>query len=83
MGPLAYPWNSPRIRNCEERNMANDNDLPSLLNDRQVATALNCSRSSVWRLTENGTLPRPLKISGMTRWRRSDIEALTAGGAQA
>ena len=63
--------------------MSDTTPLPPLLNDREVAAALNCSRSSVWRLTENGTLPRPLKISGMTRWRRSDIEALTAGGAQA
>jgi len=63
--------------------MEKDSDIPALLNDRQVATALNCSRSSVWRLTENGTLPAPIRISGLTRWRRADIEALVAGGVTA
>lgn len=63
--------------------MSDTTPLPPLLNDREVAAALNCSRSSVWRLSESGALPRPLKISGLTRWRRADIEALVAGGPQA
>lgn len=49
-----------------------------LLTVKQVAETLSCGVSTVWRLVRSGDLPQPIKIGGSTRWRRADIEALTA-----
>jgi predicted DNA-binding transcriptional regulator AlpA len=49
-----------------------------LMTDRQVADFLQCSRGTVWRLTAQGALPAPVRIAGMTRWRRDDIATLAA-----
>jgi predicted DNA-binding transcriptional regulator AlpA len=51
-------------------------DLSPFLTDKMVATFLRCSRGTVWRLTADGVLPPPVRIAGMTRWRRADIAAL-------
>jgi predicted DNA-binding transcriptional regulator AlpA len=48
---------------------------------RDVAAHFGCSVSTVWRLTAAGKLAQPIKIGGMTRWHRTDIEALFAGKA--
>lgn len=44
-----------------------------LLSDREVATQLDCGRSTVWRWASEGILPQPLKIGGLSRWRQSWI----------
>ena len=49
-----------------------------LLSDRDTAALLGCGRSTVWRWTAEGVLPKPTKIGGMSRWRLSDIEAVIA-----
>lgn len=49
-----------------------------LLTVKDVACTLNMGVTTVWRLTKNGDLPRPIKIGNATRWRRSEIEALYA-----
>jgi excisionase family DNA binding protein len=62
-------------------------DLPAslLLNDREVATLLGCSRSTVWAWLDAGEFPEPRRFgrsrmsdgrqrSGRTFWRREDIE---------
>jgi predicted DNA-binding transcriptional regulator AlpA len=40
------------------------------------------SESSVWKKSRSGAIPKPVKIEGFTRWRRSEIdkyvESLTA-----
>jgi predicted DNA-binding transcriptional regulator AlpA len=48
-----------------------------LMTAPEVAAYFGCNVSSVWRWTRNGVLPKPVKIAGLTRWRRSEIEALT------
>lgn len=52
---------------------------PQLLTVRQVAALLNIGTSSVWRHVRNGTLPKPVRIVGTTRWRRADLLALVDG----
>lgn len=54
-----------------------------LLTVNEVAEYFGCNVSTIWRWAKNGTLSKPLKIAGITRWRRSDIEALTAAEAAA
>ena len=55
----------------------------TLLTDREVAAILGCSRSSLWRWAADGTVPRPLRIGGMSRWRQSDIKGLIDQAAEA
>jgi predicted DNA-binding transcriptional regulator AlpA len=42
------------------------------------AALLDCSKATFWRRVADGTIPPPIKIGGMSRWRRSDIEAVIA-----
>ncbi|WP_374646663.1 helix-turn-helix transcriptional regulator [Tabrizicola sp.] len=54
--------------------------MPSgLMTSREVAGHFNCNVSTVWRWLRQGILPKPVKIAGSTRWRREEIEAMTAG----
>lgn len=38
----------------------------------------SCSRTTIWRWVKGGVLPEPRRIGGLKRWRRAEIEALTA-----
>jgi predicted DNA-binding transcriptional regulator AlpA len=51
-----------------------------LVSALQVAELLAVSCRTVWRLDSGGRLPRPVKIGGQTRWRRSEIENWIAAG---
>jgi predicted DNA-binding transcriptional regulator AlpA len=46
-----------------------------LLSDHAGSALLGISRSTFWRRVADGTLPRPLKLGGVTRWRRTDLLA--------
>jgi predicted DNA-binding transcriptional regulator AlpA len=46
-----------------------------LIRDTQGAALLACSKATFWRRVADGTLPPPIKIGGMSRWRLSEIEA--------
>jgi predicted DNA-binding transcriptional regulator AlpA len=47
-----------------------------LLSDTEVGEILGVSARTVWRMLATNELPPPIKISGLTKWRRSDIEAM-------
>ncbi len=47
-----------------------------LITDREGAALIGCSRATWWRRTADGTLPQPLRIGGLTRWRMSDVQKL-------
>lgn len=49
-----------------------------LLRDREVAQILSVAVSTVWEYANSGTIPKPMKIGGSTRWVRSEIEAVLA-----
>ena len=49
---------------------------PALLTIRQVAGMLSMDERSVRRRVSDGTIPPPLKLGRLSRWRRLDIEAL-------
>ena len=49
---------------------------PVLLSDQGVAALLDMSRASVWRRVNDKTLPQPIRIGGLTRWSRAEIEAV-------
>lgn len=49
-----------------------------LITVKDVEAALSCSRSTIWRRVKDGTIPAPIKICGLTRWRANEIAALIA-----
>ena len=46
-----------------------------LLNDRRASALLCISKATLWRHVQAGILPRPVKIGGVTRWRRDELLA--------
>lgn len=49
-------------------------DQPLLLSDKSAATLLGISRATFWRRVTDKSLPQPLRLGGVTRWRREDLE---------
>lgn len=49
-----------------------------LLTAPEVADYFNVNVSTIWRWVKKGVLPAPVRIAGSTRWRRQEIEAVTA-----
>jgi predicted DNA-binding transcriptional regulator AlpA len=39
----------------------------------EAAALLSMGKSTFWREVTRGTLPAPVKVGGMTRWRVSDL----------
>ena len=61
-------------------------DAASLLDVRAVARLLGCSTRHVYRLSDGGRMPPPVKLGALVRWRRSGpdgIEAWIAAGCPA
>lgn len=44
-----------------------------LIKDGEAAGMLGCSKATFWRRVADGTIPRPVKIGGMSRWPQSEI----------
>ena len=55
-------------------------DLPAMLTVHEIARMLNCSARTVYRLTDSGRMPRPVKLGAMVRWPREVIESWVAMG---
>ena len=49
-----------------------------LYSDRDAAALLGCGRSTLWRWSAEGVIPKPLKIGGMSRWKLSDLQSVIA-----
>ena len=47
-----------------------------LVRDGDAAELLGCSKATFWRRVADGTIPKPLKIGGMSRWPLSEIIAV-------
>jgi len=51
--------------------------VPALVADREAAALFAISRATFWRRVNDGTLPQPIRIGGVTRWRTDKLmEAL-------
>ncbi|MEN8949917.1 helix-turn-helix transcriptional regulator [Planktotalea arctica] len=50
--------------------------IDQLIRDREGAALLGCSKATWWRRVADGTLPKPIKIGGLSRWKLSDVAAL-------
>lgn len=49
-----------------------------LIRDIDAAGILGCSRATLWKMVKLGTVPQPIRIGSLTRWRKSDIADLIA-----
>ena len=47
-----------------------------LLRDVEAAEILACSRATFWQRVADGTVPRPIKFGGASRWPLSEILAV-------
>jgi len=55
-------------------------ETPAMLTVHEVARMLNCSARTVYRLTDSGRIPRPVKLGALVRWPRDAVEKWIAGG---
>lgn len=46
----------------------------AMLTAEEITHVVNCSPRTVHRLADEGVLPSPVRIGGMLRWWRPDIE---------
>lgn len=53
---------------------------PALLDVQRIARLLACSPRHVYRLTDAGKMPRPVKLGALVRWNRAVVEAWIAEG---
>lgn len=44
-----------------------------LIRDTDASQMLGCSKATFWRRVADGTIPKPVKIGGMSRWPLSEI----------
>jgi excisionase family DNA binding protein len=56
--------------------------LSALLDIRAVAQLLDCSPRHVYRLSDAGRMPAPLKLGALVRWSRQSIEGWIANGCK-
>ena len=49
-------------------------DGPGFLSRSGLAEYLDVSPDTVSRMVEAGELPRPIKVRGMDRWRRAEVD---------
>lgn len=54
-----------------------------LLDVQGVAGLLGCSARHVYRLSDAGRMPRPVKLGGLVRWSRDSILDWIAAGCPA
>lgn len=46
---------------------------PELVEVRQLAQMLACSERTIWRLSDGGKMPAPVRIGRLVRWSRQAI----------
>lgn len=51
-----------------------------LLDVQAVAGMLDCSPRHVYRMSDGGRMPRPLKLGALVRWRTAEIHEWIAAG---
>lgn len=53
---------------------------PVLLDVQAVAEMLNCSVRHIYRLSDGGRMPAPVKLGALVRWRAVQIQEWIAAG---
>jgi len=53
---------------------------PATYDVRDIAALLSCSERTARRHADQGIIPRPMKLGGLLRWNRAEIDAWLAAG---
>jgi excisionase family DNA binding protein len=71
----------PDLKNATGEHIAGpDSSGAELLNVKQTSAMLGASARTVYRLADAGKLPAPVRLGGLTRWRRAELLDWIAGG---
>ena len=54
----------------------------ALLSVKDVARLLGCSSRHIYRMSDIGKMPRPVRLGSLVRWNRSALEQWIAEGCQ-
>lgn len=60
--------------------VANTAPAAALLDVRTVARLLGCSPRHIYRLSDAGKMPGPVRIGALVRWNRAAIESWIVAG---
>ena len=52
----------------------------AMLTVHEVARLLNCSARTIYRLTDSGRMPRPVRLGGLVRWPKAVITQWISDG---
>jgi excisionase family DNA binding protein len=55
----------------------------AMMDVKMVAAALSCSSRHIYRLSDAGRMPRPIKLGALVRWNRAEIDAWISSGCPA
>lgn len=69
--------------NTQESTDSQKTGLATLFSVDQVASLLNCSSRHVYRLSDAGKMPAPLRLGSLVRWRKTEIESWIENGCRA
>lgn len=64
---------SAKLRNGGKPARIRDNHPPLALRIEDIAKLFSCGIRTVWRRVADGTLPRPIKLGGSTRWDADEV----------
>lgn len=54
-----------------------------LIDAASIAIMLSCTRQHVYRLVRHKMMPKPVKLRGLYRWKRAEIETWLENGCPA
>jgi predicted DNA-binding transcriptional regulator AlpA len=63
--------------------MDNKCDDQRLITVREAAAMFGCSQATFWRRVADGTFPAPIRIRGLTRWVKSDLDSFISDARSA
>lgn len=55
---------------------------PTLLDVKAVAALCGCSSRTVYRLSDGGKMPAPVRLGGLVKWRRAELETWISEGCR-
>jgi len=77
---MKRPHASHPRRGDDRLEASHRDDRTPMLTVHDVARMLCCSARTVYRLTDSGRVPRPVKLGSLVRWPRETIEDWIAQG---
>ena len=59
----------------QKQEQVNQTQQPLAVSARELSAMLGVSLRQIWRLNATGRLPKPIRLGGSVKWRRSEILA--------